>query len=187
MNPSVSVTPAVEKAVKKPGLREFALLFSIAWLAPLVLHFMPSPGAVTLDAYLLPLFWGALVAVYVYGAGVALLVGLSAPLLTFAIARFPEAHLVGVASVEVAVFVLVTGLLIPRAPGFWWIGPFGGIAAKLLGAVVAAWLPLRGQSPTSFLSLLVPLQGALPGLAALALINAGLVKRWPRRDDWDDT
>ena len=68
-------------AFKKAGLRETAVLLALAWLVPFAIHLVPWSGGRPLGAYLLPVFWTMLVAVYFYGPVSGLLVGLFAPVL----------------------------------------------------------------------------------------------------------
>lgn len=186
MHPSISVPPSGEKAVRKSGRRDSALLLVVAWLIPLGIHLIPWRGDTSLTVSLLPVFWAALVAVYLYGGGVGLLVGLAAPLVDFLVMGFPASRDVFILAIEVTVFVAVIRQLIRRAPGFWWMAPFGYIAARVASIAMETLPDFHGvKAPLALL--LGSLQIALPGLALLALINGVLVKISPQPDDWDAT
>lgn len=186
MHPSISVPPSGEKAVRKSGRRDFALLLLVAWLVPLGVHLVPWKGDTPLTVSLLPVFWTALVAVYLYGGGVGLLAGLAAPLVDFLVMGFSTSREIFILAVEVTVFVAVLRQLIYRAPGFWWIAPFGYIVAKVASIAMETLPDFQGwEAPMTLL--LASLQAALPGLAMLAVINGILVKISPQPDDWDAT
>lgn len=186
MHPSISVPPSGEKAVRKSGRRDFALLLLVAWLVPLGVHLVPWKGDTPLTVSLLPVFWTALVAVYLYGGGVGLLTGLAAPLIDFLVMGFPTSREIFILAIEVTVFVAVLRQLIYRAPGFWRIAPFGYIVARVASIAMETLPDFQGwEAPMTLL--LASLQVALPGLAMLAVINGILVKISPQPDDWDAT
>lgn len=187
MNQSVSVSPAAEKVLRRSGTRDSALLLVVAWFLPLGIHLLPWSGPAPLGAYLLPMFWVTLVAVYLYGTGVGLLIGLTAPLVNGLITGFPSAQFLSVLAFELAVFAIVTRGLIRNSPGFWLSGPFGYVAAKVASTAVQSLFPVFGGlgEPSSFF--LRSVQTALPGLLALGLIHLALVKIHPLPDDWDAT
>jgi len=186
MHPSVSVPPAVEKAIQKPSRRDSALLLLLAWFIPLGIHLIPWDGAKPLGASMLPAFWAALVAAYLYGTGVGLLVGLSAPLLNFLVLGFPPSHAVFLLAAETVVFVLVLQPLLRRFPRFWWSAAFGYMMAKVAstGLEVAPAFP---HLEAAGALLLQSLRMAWPGWLMLTVINAVLVKAFPPPDDWDAT
>ena len=187
MIPTVSVAPAAEKISKKPGKRDIALLLLMAWIIPLTVHVISRNSAVPWEDYVLPLYWVTLAAVYLFGTGAGLFVGLSAPLVQYLLIGFPDTRSVALLAVQVAVFVGITRVLIRRAPGFWWVAPFAYVGAS---AVVVALRELLDDAPNFWLShgvLLRQLQTALPGLAILAFLHFVLVKLRPQPDDWDAT
>lgn len=187
MIPSVSVAPSEEKFVRKPGKRDIALLLLLAWAIPLLIHLLPTNGASGLEVYVLPLFWVTLAAIYLFGTGAGLLVGLSAPLVKYLIIGFPDTRVIADLAVQVVVFVAVTRMLIRRAPGFWWIGPFAYVAGFAATAVIGA-VGTGSVSGTNSLPLFFTnLQTALPGLVILGFIHFVLVKIRPQPDDWDAT
>jgi hypothetical protein len=66
-------------------LKETTVLLALAWLIPLAIHLVPWSGARPLGAYLLPMFWATFVAVYFFGAGLGVVVGLLGGVIGYAI------------------------------------------------------------------------------------------------------
>lgn len=185
MNPSVSVSPTAEKVVRKPGARE-ACVFAAVWLMPFAVEWVPWDKPVPLAAHLVPQFWVMFAAVYLYGSTRGILLALSAPLLQAGMQGTPDlAHLPYLVS-ELVVFGIVTRLLTQRIPGFWWIAPFGLVAATAFSAVLQIFAPgARGVGDVYALAL-TELQQALPGLFLLGVLNLALHKLSPPADDWDE-
>jgi len=175
--PSTLATPA---AFRKAGLKETAVLLALAWFIPFAVHLLPWSGDRPLGAHLLPMFWAAFGAVYLYGARVGLLVGLFAPLLNLAITGLPAWQFMGVLSFELVVFVLVAAWAIPHASRLVVLAPLAYLAAKLASTGLQLATSVFGDigAPGAFLA--GSILGGLPGLLVLLVINAALVKMYPR-------
>ena len=102
-----SFATPVDGAFRKVTARETVILLTLAWLVPFLVHLVPWAGARPLGAYLLPMFWATFAAVYLYGAGTGLLVGLFAPAVNLLVTGLPAWRSFGSTALELVVFVLV--------------------------------------------------------------------------------
>ena len=159
------------------------MLLAIAWLVPFAVHLIPWAGARPLGAYLMPMFWTAFVAAYFYGARVGLLVGLFAPVTNEIVTGLPEWKSLMVPCVELVVFVFAVTLVVRRWPRFILLAPLGYLAAKLLSTVlrfVSSEFSDVGACVTHFVN---SSARTWTGLIALMLINAALVKFYPKQSE----
>lgn len=177
MNATTVSTSAV---FKKAGVKETTVLLALAWLIPLAIHLAPWSGARPLGAYLLPMFWATFVAVYFYGAGLGVVVGLFAPAINLLVTGLPAWKFLSVLSFELTVFALVTAWAVRRAPRFVLAAPLGYVVAKLgstgLQAATAAFGDIGAPGDFFVRSLI----GGVAGLGVLAAINAGLAWCYPK-------
>ena len=126
------------------------------------------------------MFWATFVAVYFYGATAGLLTGLFAPAVTLLVTGLPAWRSFGSTAVELVVFVLVASWAVRSAPRSWLWAPLGYVAAKTVAAFTLAFSETVNHPDAAgyfFTHLLV---GGGAGLLALALINAALVKWYPK-------
>jgi len=176
-------TTAGDRIFAKPAALPAALLLAIAWAIPFVLHKAPWGGAAPLGAFLLPMFWAAFIAVYLYGLGIGLVVGLFSPFLNLVITGLPVPSSQRAMMLELAVFVFLSWLALrkPRGRKFWLLAPLAFIAAHacVTGAVLVAGAGVFGNATeptwTSFAGAITT---GWPGLLVLALINYALVRGW---------
>lgn len=173
-------TTAPAGVFRKLTVRDAAWLLALAWLIPFLVHLAPWAGARPLGAYLLPVFWATFIAVYFFGATAGLLTGLFTPALNLLLTGLPAWKSFGVISLELVVFVLATTWMVRRAPRAWLWAPLGYFAAKTVAALLLAAPANFGsvEATTHFFSHLVA--GGAVGLVVLALINAALVKFYPK-------
>ena len=166
---------------RRTGAREAAVLLALAWFIPFAIHLVPWSGARPLGAYLLPVFWTTLVAVYFHGEIVGLTVGLFAPILNLIVTGQPAAGYFWKTCAEVVVFALLMAWVARRTPRILMLAaPFAYAIAKTVAAAVLAPDALFGSAAAlgGFFGHMVT--GNLPGLVALAAINAGLVWFYPK-------
>jgi len=177
--PSLATT-APAGVFRQPTVRDAALLLALAWFIPFAVHLAPWSGARPLGVYLLPMFWATFVAVYFHGAAAGLLTGLFAPAVNLAVTGLPAWKFVGPASLELVVFALATTWAVRRAPRLWLLAPLGYLVAKTGAALLLSAAAVVGDpgAPARFLSHAVVTGAA--GLVVLALINAALVKFFPK-------
>ncbi|MSU23524.1 MAG: hypothetical protein EXS32_06830 [Opitutus sp.] len=167
---------------KKAGLRETVVLLALAWLVPFAIHLVPWSAARPLGAYLLPVFWTMLVAVYFYGAVSGLVVGLFAPLLNLAVTGLPVSDYFWKTSAEIVIFGLVMTLVVWRRPRWLAAAPLAYVIAKTVAAAVLTPGALFG-SVAAFGEFFAHLAtGNLPGLMVLAAINGALGWFYPKTE-----
>src|SRR4051812_38931439 len=83
---------------RRAGIGETVVLLALAWLIPFAVHLVPWSGLRPLGAYLLPMFWTAFVALYFFGPGLGLMVGLFAPVLNLLVTGLPAWKFAGESS-----------------------------------------------------------------------------------------
>ncbi len=163
---------------KRATVRETAVLLALAWLVPFLVHLVPWTGVRPLGAHLLPLFWAAFAAVYLFGLRTGLLVGLFAPALNLALTGLPALSRLAMLGFEITVFVAVVWWLVRRGRTAWYLAPLAYVAAKLTGTIL---LFVAGSVPVSaWLALPTSLLATLPGLAVLTGVNLMLARLYPR-------
>ena len=165
---------------KKLTVREAAVLLALAWLIPFLVHLVPWSGARPLGAYLLPVFWATFIAVYFYGAGAGLLTGLFAPAGNLLVTGLPAWKSFGSLSLELVVFVLATTWAVRRAPHGWLFAPLGYLVAKTVSVLLLSATTAFGSPGAAAIFFTHMLAGGVAGLVVLALINAALVKFYPK-------
>lgn len=187
MNPTTQVT-AASGAFRRAGVKETTVLLFLAWLVPFLVHLLPWQGSVPLGAHLLPMFWTAFVAVYLFGLGTGLLVALFAPVLNLVLTGLPQLGWLSVLAFELVVFSVFAWWTVRRTPRLWLIAPMGYVVARVLSGALQLLLA-GGRDLLDLQHLFVgSLRQGLPGLAVLAAVNFALVRLYPKsaRGDGDD-
>ena len=172
----VAASPSV--VFKRATVRETAVLLALAWLVPFLVHLVPWTGARPLGAHLLPMFWAAFAAVYLFGLRTGLLVGLFAPALNLALTGLPALSRLALLSFEITVFVALVWWLVRRGRTTWYLAPLGYVAAKLASALLL--VAAGGVASSLWTALPASLLAALPGLAVLAGVTVLLARLYPR-------
>lgn len=172
----VAASPSV--VFKRAGVRETAVLLVLAWLVPMAVHLVPWAGARPLGAHLLPMFWAAFAAVYLFGLRTGLLVGLFAPALNLALTGLPALGRLGPLACEITVFVALVWWLMRRGRTPWYLAPLGYVVAKVASALLL--VANGGAAASAGSALPASLLAALPGLAVLAGVQLGLARLYPR-------
>jgi hypothetical protein len=164
-------------AFQRAGVKETVVLLAVAWAIPFAVHLVPWSGERPLGAYLLPMFWATLVAVYFFGALTGIVTALCAPAINLAVTGLPALRGVGFASFELVVFVFALAFAVQRWPRALWLAPIGYVVAKLCTAGLQAVL---GDAGVSAVSLQHSFTRALTGMIVLAAIHAGLGSFFPK-------
>ncbi|MBL9214759.1 MAG: hypothetical protein JNG83_04710 [Opitutaceae bacterium] len=173
------------RGLKRAGWQEAGLLLGLAWLVPFLVHLAPWPGPRPLGVHLLPLFWTTFVALYFYGVWPGLVAGLVTPLVNLAATGQPAALPAALMSLEAAAFVGAAALLLAWRPGCRVAAPTAWVAAKA-GVITLQWaVPAFAYDRDPWVHFLAGVQNGLAGLAILAAINVGLVRLYPKTDDWE--
>ena len=172
-----SLTTAAPVNVRQQaGLREMTVLLAIAWLIPFALHLVPWAAARPLGAYLLPMFWTTFVAIYFYGAGVGLLVGLFAPGINLLVTGLPAWRSFTGFSLELLAFTLVVAFAVHRWPRFVLAAPLGYLASKTVSVLLLAPMTILGSAGSLGVFFNNSLVDGLAGLVILTIINVALAK-----------
>lgn len=168
---------------RRAGIKETAVLLAVAWLIPFMVHLLPWSGDRPLGAHLLPMFWAAFAAVYLFGLRTGLIVGLFTPVINLLVTGLPVARWQLVLVFELIIFALVTWRMVRKTPRLWLVAPMGYVAAKAastLVQLVAAPFGDIGEPGTFWIE---SLRNGLPGLAVLLVVNAALVRMYPKQRD----
>ena len=162
---------------QRAGVKETTVLLVLAWAVPFAAHLVPWSGERPLGAYLLPMMWTTLVAVYFFGAWTGLVTALCAPAINLIVTGLPAWPRVGFASFELVVFVAVMAFAICRWPRAVWLAPIGYIVAKLCTAGLQSAL---GDAGVSVSSLQSSFTRAMAGMIVLAAMHVALGRFFPK-------
>jgi hypothetical protein len=179
------ITGSAACATTLPAWRLRALLFQAllicaAVVLPAVAHLSGAPVRI-----LLPMHWPVLLAGLVYGWRGGGAVGLLAPGVSFAITGFPVAAVLPAMTVELAVYGLLTGLLVDRTR----LGRFVSVALALAAGRLAfiAVAILTGYLATGFTDYLwAALVPGLPVAVAQVVALPPLARSWVTREERRD-
>jgi len=135
-----------------------AAVLGLAVLLPFLFHLLPVTDGVPLGARWLPIFYAPLLVLAVFGWRWALLPALAAPSLNHLLTGRPAAEIVGVLTLELALFVGLLVVAARRSPWLLMLAPLAYVLAKLLASALLG-IPWEAA--------LAALQRALPGIGAL--------------------
>lgn len=172
-------------SLTRASWRETLVLMAVAWLVPFLVHLMPWAGPRPLGVHLLPAFWTAFVAVYLYGAGVGVLVALVAPVVNTITTGLPVSDRVLAMSVELIVYVALAATAVRRWPSLRLLAPLAWLPAYALTLAVQWAVPTFGYARSPFEHFVGTLANVWPGLLVLLVVNAALVRLLPKDADWD--
>jgi uncharacterized membrane protein len=155
------------------------LLLLAAWVVPFLVHLIPWTGVRPIGAYLLPMFWMAFIATFLYGARIGALVGVFVPVLNVILTGLPDPVRVGSTVTELVVFAVLASLLLARVPRLLLAGPLAYVAAKVASALLVAGArgDLSGLAPAA---LGASLARAVAGLSVLLVVHFVLLRLQPK-------
>lgn len=165
--------------------RETLVLMLVAWLVPFLAHLIPWAGPRPLGVHLLPAFWTAFVAVYLYGAGVGALVAFVVPAVNALTTGLPVSDRVLAMSVELLAYVAFVALAVRRWPSLRLIAPLAWIPAYAVSLLVQWAVPSFAYARNPFTHFAATLTDVWAGLVVLLVINAVLVRLLPKDADWE--
>lgn len=163
--------------------RETLVLMFVAWLVPFVVHLVPWDGVRPLGAHLLPAFWTAFVAVYLYGFRIGALIALVVPVANLVATGLPVPARAVLLSLELVLFVGFAAWLLHRWPSLRFAAVIAWPVAMALTALVR-WLWSEPSRPILD-SIAANVTGGLAGLGVLAALNLALVQLLPKDRAWD--
>lgn len=172
-------------SLTRASWRETLVLMVVAWLVPFLVHLIPWSGVRPLGVHLLPAFWTAFVAVYLYGAGVGVLVALVVPVVNMITTGLPVSDRVLVMSVELIAYVALAAMAVRRWPSFRFAAALAWLPAYAFSLVVPWVVPTFEAARNPFAHFGGTLASVWPGLLVLLMINVALVHLLPKDADWD--
>lgn len=165
--------------------RETLVLMAVAWLVPFLVHLVPWSGPRPLGVHLLPAFWTAFVAVYLYGGVTGVLVALVVPVVNLLTTGLPAMERVAPMMIELVAFALVAVVLVRRWPAGFLTAPLAWLVARVVTITVQWAVPALHYSRSPVDHFLSSTQSSLAGLGVLLAINFALVRLLPKDTQWD--
>jgi hypothetical protein len=152
---------------------------ALAFLAPYVVHFIPSWDDSPVGAKLLPIFYAPLIAALTRKAHVSIVVALMAPWLNHVLIGMPSVPMAFILTVELVFFSVFAERLARKHTGQAWLGPVSYLLAKLSSLFVLLLIPGFPAATPSVAQLANSLMNAWPGLAVLALLSYYVPRKFP--------
>jgi hypothetical protein len=172
-------------SLNRVSWRETAILMAVAWLVPFLVHLFPWAGPRPLGAHLLPAFWTAFVAVYLYGFGIGALVALVVPVTNLLTTGLPVSGRLALMTFELVAFVGFAALLVRRWPVLRFAAVLAWLPARALTVGVEWALPVFGSTRSPLERFTGSVSDGIWGLGVLLLVNVALVHLLPKDRDWD--
>ncbi|MCC5938016.1 MAG: hypothetical protein JJU34_12110 [Lunatimonas sp.] len=154
---------------------------SAAWLVaavifPILVHLIPPYQGIPIGAYLLPVFYIPLIALWLSGWKTAIFITILAPLVNFFLTGSPQSGIMGMLTIEVLLFTGMAALWM-TTPVRWAAGPLSYVGAKVISSTLLILWPILPASPWEFFT--NSLQNGAPGILILLLLNLLLVRFAP--------
>jgi len=172
-------------SLQRVSWRETLVLMVVAWLVPFLVHLVPWSGPRPLGVHLLPAFWTAFVAVYLYGGGIGLLVALVVPAVNLLTTGLPAWERVAPMMLELAAFVGIAMWLVRRWPAAFFVAPIAWLLARVVTLGVQWAVPVLHYTLNPVEHFLSSAQSSLAGIGVLLVINFVLVRLLPKDAQWD--
>lgn len=172
-------------SLTRASWRETVVLMVVAWLVPFLVHLIPWSGPRPLGVHMLPAFWTAFVAVYLYGGGVGVLVALVVPVVNTLTTGLPVSDRVLAMSVELLAYVALAAVAVRRWPSFRFVAPLAWLPAYALSLAVQWAVPTFGYARNPIAHFGATLGNVWPGLLVLLAVNVALVHLLPKDAGWD--
>jgi len=152
-----------------------------AWLVaavifPILVHLIPPYQGIPIGAYLLPMFYIPLIALWLSGWRTAIAITVLVPLVNFALTGSPQSGIMGMLTIEVLLFTGMAALWM-TTPVRWAAGPLSYIVAKVISSTLLILWPILPASPWEFFT--NSLQNGAPGILILLLLNLLLARFAP--------
>jgi hypothetical protein len=176
---------AQSDSAARPGIFErlevswIAVFLAMAFLAPYVVHFIPSWDDSPIGAKLLPIFYAPLIAALTRKAHVSIVVALMAPWLNHVLIGMPSVPMAFILSVELVLFSAISARLAPGNTGRAWLGPLSYLLAKPAGLAVLLLVPGFLSGAPSLVQFANSIMNAWPGLVVLALLSFYVPRKFP--------
>jgi len=165
--------------------RETIVLMVAAWLVPFLVHLVPWDGAQPLGVHLLPAFWAAFVAVYLYGFRIGAVVALVVPAVNLATTGLPTLDRMGLMTIELVAFAGLAALMIRRWPAFRFGAPLAWLGARAVALGVQWSVPAFAYTRNPVEHYASSVVASLAGLGVMLALNLALVSLLPKDREWD--
>ena len=152
---------------------------ALAFLAPYVVHFIPSWDDSPVGAKLLPIFYAPLIAALTRKAHVSITVALMAPWLNHILIGMPSVPMAIILTVELLIFSILAERLARRHKGQVWLGPVCYLLAKPVSLAILLLMPGFLTGTPSLMRFAMGVVNAWPGLAILALLSYYVPRKFP--------
>jgi membrane-associated HD superfamily phosphohydrolase len=139
---------------------------------PMLVHLLPAVGKTPLGAFLLPIFYAPLAAIFLFHPLVSIFAGLVVPYLNYVLTGQPALPVAASLSVELLLFSISMLFFNRRKISNSWVVPAAFGIAKLGSGLVAVLI--GGFSLSAWFS---GVFYGLPGLLVLVLMHAWLVRK----------
>ncbi|NIP17277.1 MAG: hypothetical protein GWM87_03285 [Xanthomonadales bacterium] len=152
---------------------------ALAFLAPYVVHFIPSWDDSPIGAKLLPIFYAPLIAALTRKAHVSIVVALMAPWLNHVLIGMPPVPMAFILTVELLLFSAIAERMARNHKGKAWLGPLSYLLAKPASLAILLLVPGFLPGVPSAAQFAQSLMNAWPGLAVLALLSYYVPRKFP--------
>lgn len=164
---SASVKPLSLRGLQ---VKETIVMMSLAVLLPFLIHFLPAINSIPAGAYLIPVFFVALMASFLFKLHVGLIMALLTPAVNFWLTGSPRPEAAVLLTMELVVFVFAVSALKSVKYVNYAAGLLAFAAAKVIAfAAAALFLPVSSAALTSVLT-------SIPGLVVLQALNIMLIR-----------
>ncbi len=157
-------------------IKETAVILTLSVLTPFLIHFLPDFNGIVVGAIFLPMFWAPYLGVKLFKFHVGLIAGLAAPLVNYLITGNPHSGIIPLITLQLALFVVIAGLLKSISFLKYFNALVAYTAAILLTSLVLMAFPvlmpnliLGNYFAAAFIS-------GIPGIILLVIINYISVK-----------
>ncbi len=162
--------------LSKLQVKETAVVLLLSVLIPFLIHLFPDYNGVVVGAILLPMFWAPYIAVKFFKFHVGLITALAAPAINYLITGNPRIEILTLTTIQLTLFVIITGLLKNIAPLKYLNALLSYIISALFASLLLVLIPslmpgliLGNYFISSFVT-------CIPGIVVLAAINFTAVK-----------
>ncbi|MGE5498580.1 MAG: hypothetical protein ACM3Q2_10935 [Syntrophothermus sp.] len=151
-------------------VKETIVMLSLAVLLPFLIHFLPAINAIPAGAYLIPIFFVALMASFLFKLHVGLIMALLTPAVNYWLTGSPRPEAAVLLTLELVVFVVAVSALKNVKNVNYAAALLAFAAAKAVSlAAVSLLIPSASIALTSALT-------AIPGLVILQALNIMLIR-----------
>lgn len=165
-------TVVLKRTLVRWEVKETVLILGMSVILPFIIHLLPPIGGMPAGLRFLAMFYAPFIAVLLFRPHVAIITALLSPSLNLHLTGLPAPEIVGILTVELAMFSVIAYLIQKKWRNFW-----GTALLAYLAAVLSVSFLLSSTGP-----LLSALVNSLPGLLILVLLNIFLLRFRNERD-----